>query len=129
MIVRIDFGKESDKKRFYGVLKNLKAVPYLIELKQYRDNRSNKQNAYYWGVVIEILSAHTGFSKDEMHEVLRNKFLRKYKVLPTGEEIKITKSTAELNTVEFENYLESIRKFSDIELGVTIPLPNEFKEV
>src|SRR5690606_35147705 len=122
----IDFSKESDKRRLYGELKRLKQTSYLIELKKYRDNRSNNQNAYYWGVVLKILSDFTGFEPDEMHEVLKAKFIKpKQRELPNGEIVDLPVSTKDLNTEEFENYLGLVRRFADIELHCIIPLPNE----
>ena len=38
--------------------------------------RSNQQSRYYWGIVVQILSEHTGFTKDEVHELLKRKFLK-----------------------------------------------------
>jgi hypothetical protein len=129
MIIIVDFSKKSDKERLYETLKGLRAIPYQIELKEYRDNRSNRQNRYYWGVVLKVLSDYTGFTQDEMHEELKKRFLSYFKVLPTGEEVKLTQRTANLNTEEFERYLEKVRMFAAQELDVVIPLPNEFLEV
>jgi hypothetical protein len=35
------------------------------------------------------------------------------------------KSTTKLSTVEFEDYMESIRRFASMELSLWIPEPNE----
>lgn len=94
-------------------------VQVLIEPKKKR--RSDRQNAYYWGVVIEILSDHTGYSPEEMHEALRNKFLGFYDK-KTG--LRVVSSSAEQDTVEFEKYLTQIRAWAS-ENGIFIPLPNE----
>ncbi len=95
-------------------------------------SRSNPQNSYYWGVVIDMLSENTGFTPDEMHEVLKNRFLnysKKLKLHPLGisnlETQKLTKSTTALTTVEMEGYLSSIRTWASINLGCYIPEPNE----
>jgi hypothetical protein len=91
MILKVDFSSKLDKERLYNVLKGLKSITYLIELKVNRNNRSIPQNKFYWGVVIDILSNHTGFEPEEVHEVLRAKFL-KYKTVVFEEEIEVTKS-------------------------------------
>lgn len=129
MILLVDFSNTSDKVRLYEVLKGLKPVPYQIELKIDRGNRSNNQNRYYWGVVIEILSEHTGFTPEEIHEVLKAKFLRYTKMLPTSEEVNLSRSTKGLDTKEFEEYMEKVRMFAIQELDVEIPLPNEYLNV
>ena len=42
-----------------------------------------------------------------------------------GEKIPITKSTTELSTVEFEDYVAKIRMWAASFLSLIIPLPNE----
>lgn len=126
MILQIDFAKEKDKKKLYEVLKTRKPKVYNIEIKEYRKDRSGNQNKYYWGVVIRELCNHTGYNSDEMHEVLKAKFNPKELVFKqTGEAVKIGGSTADMNTLEFETYLEQIRIFSLTELDILIPLPNQ----
>jgi hypothetical protein len=84
------------------------------------------QNKYYWGVVVPILASEFGYYKDEMHELLRRKFLSYTRVSPhTGEEELFAKSTTKLNTQEMEVYLESIRTWALSEFSVYLPLPNE----
>jgi hypothetical protein len=99
-----------------------------IDLKSERI-RSLPQNQYYWGVIIEILSEELGFNKDEMHEILKHKFLSKTVFLETKEKkmkaLKIPKSTTNLKTVEFEEYLSDIRMWASMDLGIFIPEPNE----
>lgn len=94
-------------------------VQVLIEPKKKR--RSDRQNAYYWGVIIEILSDHTGYSPEEMHEALKSKFLGFYDK-KTG--LRVVTSSAEQDTVEFENYMSQIRAWAS-ENDIFIPLPNE----
>ncbi len=91
--------------------------------------RSGCQNRYYWGVVIDLLSEHTGFDREEMHEVLKHKFLRKtvwiHKKGGIEEQSIITKSTTGLTTKQFEEYLSGIRQWASADLGVFLPEPNE----
>jgi ribosomal protein L39E len=129
MILIIDMNSKSDKDRLYKELKRCKLVPYRVELKEDRDNRSNNQNRYYWAVVIKTLSDETGFTPEEMHEVLKRKFLKYNKVLPNGEQVGITMSTTDLDTKEFEEYMEQIRRFAIQELDILILLPNEIIEI
>lgn len=126
MILQIDFAKESDKKKLYSVLKSRKPKLYNIEIKEYRKDRSGNQNRYYWGVVIKEWCNYTGYAADEMHEVLKAKFNPKELFFKnSGEAIKIGGSTAEMDTLEFENYLDQIRIWSLKEHDLLIPLPNE----
>lgn len=86
--------------------------------------RSNPQNRYYWGVVIDILSNHTGFDPVDMHEILKHKFLDRNVVI-ADEVMRIPKSTTSLTTSEFEIYLSQIKEWASIGLSVVLPDPNE----
>lgn len=83
-------------------------------------NRSENENRYYWGVVVNILADYCGYMPQEMHEALKWKFLRK-----TDGKLETVRSTASLSTNEFEEYLEKIRIWANTELSILIPLPNE----
>ena len=85
-----------------------------------RSRRSLNQNAYYWGVVVKLVSDYTGYEPDEMHEVLKAQF-------NAGEfgEIRYGKSTAKLSTLDFEAYMEQIRRWAAQTLGVVIPEPGQ----
>jgi hypothetical protein len=128
MIFIVDFSKTSDKQRLYKALQGLKPTAYRVELKENKGKRSLNENAYYWGVVVAIMSDYTGDTPDDMHEILKYKFLKTVLVFG-GEEIVVPGQTSALTTKEFEEYLDRIRIFALTELDVKIPLPNEFLEV
>ena len=88
--------------------------------------RSHDQNAYYWGVVLKLICDFTGDMPEDMHNALGIKFLKKI----TKSGLETRRSTADLETMEFEEYLSQIRAWSSIPadqggLAVFIPLPNE----
>ena len=90
-----------------------------VDIKKLRSQRSNNQNNYYFGCVLDILSKETGYEIDEMHEIMKYKFLKQNR--KTGMEY--VKSTSKLSTSEFEDYLEKIRRWASIELSIFIPDP------
>ena len=98
-----------------------------------RTRRSDRQNAYYWGVVLALISEHTGQPVKAVydgsgrvaagvHDFLKDKFLSCYDEF---RDLEIVRSTSSLTSAEFEAYLEKIREWANDELGLTIPLPNE----
>lgn len=89
-----------------------------------KGKRSNPQNRYYWAACVNLLSDHTGFNTDEIHEILKHKFLKKRMMLMTTIH-DITKSTTELTTAEMEDYLSKVRQWASQELSVNIPEPSE----
>ncbi len=92
--------------------------------------RSGNQNRYYWGCVIQILSEDTGYTKDEMHEIIKHKFLLIHSILETKQGRKVavefSRSTTELDTKEFENLMSEIREWASMELGIYIQNPGEY---
>lgn len=87
--------------------------------KNRRKIRSNSQNEYYWGVVLQLISEFTGETVEDLHDHFRVRFLMQ------GEKFSHPRSTTSLTTAEFEDYLAKIRLFATQDLNVFIPLPNE----
>lgn len=85
-----------------------------------KKNRSIQQNKYYHGVVCKLVAGYTGYTPDESHQEMAKLFLSYEK---NGK--RFVKSTTKLKTVEFEEYMESCRRFAAMELQIYIPLPNE----
>lgn len=89
------------------------------------NSRSQEQNRYLWGVCYTMLAAETGHSTEELHTALKEILLPRKFITLGNREVEVTKSTADLNTTEFEHYLERLRVWAQTELGIRIPLPNE----
>jgi len=105
---------------FKAYVKTFEGKQIELTVGSVKKSRSNNQNRYYWGVVVTMLSDETGYSTDEMHDALRMLFLQdRTKKIPT------IKSTTDLSTVEFEDYLAKIRQWAAETLNCVIPDPNE----
>lgn len=101
-----------------------------ISLKVKRSTRSNPQNRYYWGVIIEMvqyaMNEHGNeYSKEEVHEFLKKEFNSEEREMKEGYYVKVPRSTTSMNTVDFMNYKEKIQQFAAEILGIYIPDPNE----
>jgi hypothetical protein len=106
------------------ILTQLEGEDVKVSIKPLYKSRSLSQNNYYWAVIVQILADFTGYSADEIHEVLKSKFLSDEKEV-AGEIIRYAKSTTTLDTLEMEDYLHNIREWASAKLNVFIPLPNE----
>ncbi len=96
-----------------------------IIVRRKRKHRSVQQNRYYW-LIVTMMAEYTGFTKDEMHLVLKSRFLKAEKVnVETGAVFEYVKSSAGLSTVEAEEYYNQVRQFASEEFGINVPLPNE----
>jgi hypothetical protein len=96
--------------------------PVVVTVSKYTKTRSNDQNRYMWGVVYRYISESTGMTPEESHDAMRMLFLR---VSGDGRSPDTIKSTTELSTVQFEEYIESVKQFAAEKLGTYIPDPNE----
>lgn len=99
-----------------------------ISVRRLRATRSIQQNRFYWGVVVESLSEHTGYTPDEVHELLKQRFIPKKLALCDGNgevkgEFVMGGSTRAMTTAEFHEYIESIRRFASEELGIIYLTP------
>jgi hypothetical protein len=111
--------------------KGVKQLVFTVE--EFRQKRSSPQNRYYHGVVVELIyrgMQDAGIdrlydhgpmlTKDRTHDYLKDMFLKAPG--PFGE---ITRSTTELNTQEFGEYIERCVQFAAEYLNVVIPPPGE----
>jgi len=109
-------------KRILSDLKQWEGKRVQIEVCKQKSERSTQQNRYYWGAVVKILAKELGYSTDEIHDLLKFKFLKRNIVIGETEEV-IVKSTAELTKSEFMDYISDIQIWS-AELGIIIQDPN-----
>ncbi|MGV3698294.1 hypothetical protein [Flavobacterium sp.] len=112
-----------------------------VTIERFYKKRSNKQNNYYWGVIVEhwmrIIREYWGeiWEIDEVHEFLKGNL--NYDVLvddstgelatnpQTNEVIRKPKSTTKNTTFTQEEYHEAARQLAWEMFQYTIPLPNE----
>lgn len=112
-----------------------KDLAVTIEVKLKKRFRSDVQNAYYWGVVVAMISQRLrelghDVDRDLTHEFLKGRFLYTEFTDPTsGEVMKIPRKTSELATEEFMEYMEHVKLFAAETLDIYIPDPNEQLEI
>lgn len=100
----------------------------LVEVSAYSPRRSGNLNNYYWGVVVKRISEATGYEPEEVHEICAMKFLPPRVVEIAGETHVLRSSTAKLPTVEFQGYVEAVKRWAAQELSLYIPEPNEYEQ-
>ena len=96
--------------------------------------RSSPQNRYYWGAMLPIVKdglkgVGIEMSKEQTHEMLKYKFIKREFITSDGDILQSIGSTTELSTKEFNEYIESIQIWSAEYLNVNIPDPNEQTEI
>lgn len=118
------------KIRMKEYLQGLIGKKIVFSIKEHKNTRSDRQNRYYWGVVLQMLSEETGHKAEELHEIFKEKFGLKNEIYLSNKQnemeiANITISTTKYNTAQFEEYLEKIRRWSAEFYELYIPLPNE----
>jgi len=128
-----------DSKAFQNYLFRLEGKIVSVVVQIWRKGRSTRQNSYYWGVILDLLSEHTGHTPKELDVFLKIKFLQRFIPMEIwdGEydryghktyqtrEVQTILGTSELNTVQFEDYASKIRMWASMDLGLFIPEPNQ----
>ncbi len=94
----------TNRQEFNQTIKDLNG-DYYLELKE-THVRSPIQNNYYWRIV-DILGEDLGYTKSEMHNVIKDYF-----------EIE---STKHLSQTEFAKFIDDIIIWAGSEMGITLP--------
>lgn len=114
------------RDRFKQYLYTLNGKEVEVTVSQKGRKRSERQNKYLWGVVYKLLSDYFGYTTDEMHELMKQKFAPKKEVKMGNEIMLIPCSTTELLTTNFNDYLDQIKQFG-AENNIIIPDPEKVK--
>lgn len=92
--------------------------PWRVQIAPYKKNRSLEQNNYMWAMNTEI-AKHTGHTPEEIHEHCKGQFLAPRSV--TVKEMTTEyRTTTTLNTAEMSEYLERIRAWAQVDLGIAL---------
>lgn len=118
-----------NRKDFTQRIRQMRDGSVTITVERTHATRSLQQSRYYWGVIVDLLSQHTGYTPDEIHEILKAKFIPKH--LAVADENGVIKgefviggTTTTLDKLEFAEFTESIRRWAAEDLGVVIPDPD-----
>ncbi len=109
------------------VSKLAEGTQFEVIIRPVLDSRSLKLNRTYW-MYLTMVGDELGYSKNEMHDYFKMKFLCE-KMEINGELILSCKSTSDLSTKKFCEYLESIFHFCSSELGVVLPDIQDIQEL
>ena len=110
-----------DKADLYQELKRHQ-LPYKVNIEPIYQQRTDRENRYYWGVVIKTLCEFTGYYSHEMHNVLLIMFAKiGSDVDEYGREFHIVESTAGMSSIRKEKYLEDIRTYFLTDYKLRIP--------
>lgn len=131
--MNMNFGVVRNKNQVLELVERIKQMrlPFKYAFQDIYPTRSLESNKYYWGVVLKFISEATGHSPMEIHEAYKQKFLIQYDFIYHLLHcqymfwIEPTASTAKLDEKQIWDYIFQVRADAELELHITIPLPNE----
>lgn len=126
--IDIEDGNIVQKRMVRKKFDQLKDGSYKISI-QSGKRRTNKENRYYWGTVLQLVFdglRDMGFEKiidkEDAHLVCKSLFLKQDETR-NGVRIEKAGSSKKLTTVEFEEYIQHITIWAGDYLNVVIPPP------
>lgn len=108
-----------NKAEFTAHLHSLNGKRVNVSVEKQTRRRSNDQNEWYWGVILKLISEHTGQDPQSLHVAFKYKFSEKI----TLNGLVIPQSTRTRDTISFSEYCESIRQWAREFLNLDIPDP------
>jgi hypothetical protein len=143
--------KIKGRKAFDNDIKVFEGKDVCITISKKKRKRSTPSNALYW-MYVTIIAAEIGVTKEEMHDLIKAKFLIKkvyicnnafcelqgdfYVDVKTGEliegevkEIETIQSTATLSQSDFSNLVDDVKVWALELFNIKLPNPGESNEL
>lgn len=112
------------RKKIAEELKQFEGKRIQIRIEKLKSKRSIQQNRYWW-LAMTILGNELGYSKEETHELMKFKFLKRERVIEkTGEILEYIESTTTLSKSDFADMVTDMVRWA-ASMGIIIPLPGE----
>ena len=96
---------------------------WVVEVRRKTKQRTLSQNRWLW-MCHQILADDTGNHIDDIHDIIKEKFLTPRVVVFNDVEHR-TYSTQNLTTVEWGEFMEKYYAFAASELGIMFPHPDD----
>ena len=114
--LKIDF---LDEERFVDDLMKLDGKDIVFTLSENKDYRTNSQNKLWWKYM-HILGQELGYTKNEMHDICKLKFLKRERV-EDGIKVEYLKSTAQLTKKEFKKLVDDVIIWAAQTFSINLP--------
>ena len=85
--------------------------PLAVTVSAHKAKRTQSQNARYWAM-LGVMAEHTGHEAEEIHDLMRAKFLEHREVTIGGQQYTILQSTTRLSTAAMAAYIERIEAWA-----------------
>lgn len=119
-----------DKERLNNCIEYLKSLPLdgslIVDIGEYKKSRSNAQNRTYWKW-IGIIAKEQGYTSDELHDILKVRFLGTETKDIDGQLIIQPRSTTKLTTKEMGEYMTKVQMLAST-LEISLPIPEDYRD-
>lgn len=140
---KVENGKlKRNRTRIEDAVRSFEGKEVYVTIERKRSKRSNEQNRFYHAVVVELVRQRLldfgyRYSKDQVHEKLKQwmsveapDIMLDETIIPeTGLVLSSVRSTTDLSTSEFMDYIATIQQWAAENLDLVIPDPNEQLEI
>jgi len=122
----------SDRTGFRAYLRQFAGKNVIVSVNEPSKKRSLAQNRWLWGQALPLIAEHCGYDRHE-HERLHYDLLSvrfgttAVAPLITGAPPRIvpTRTSSELTTAEFSDYMDWLTRYAAETFDVILPLPDE----
>jgi len=118
------FIPESQEK-YHLWLSSLEGKDVELTVNRLTRERTNQQNRLLW-FYIRLISAETGYTEDEVLDLMKSIFLKEFKDVG-HKRYTVVKSTSSLTTVEFSRFIEQVKEWAAKEISLYLPEPEQLK--
>ena len=101
--------------------------PLRVTIEENKRRRSLGQLALYWMWLHDVadkVADYTGYTAEDIHEFLKQKYLRPI-VVEIGDDVVQRYTTTKLTTAEMHDFVDKVYMWATSELGLLLPLPEE----
>jgi hypothetical protein len=113
-----------DREAFKGQVQAMRRGPVSVDVAIARARHSQKARGYYRGVVLRLICDHTGDDSSDLHDFLKRRFTSPVVHTVLGEPFEVY-TTAEDDSQAFYDFVEAVRRFALVELGIETPDPDQ----
>ena len=110
----------NNKQQFQDQLVEFEGKDVVIKITERNNNRTKDQNSLFWKW-IEIISNHTGYTKEETKELISYKFLQRERVDAEGYTETYLRGTSTLSKKEFNEFMNEVSYWSNSTFNITLP--------
>ena len=114
--LKIDF---LDEERFVNNLLKLEGKDIIFTISENKDYRTKEQNKLWWKYM-EIMGSTLGYTKNEMHDICKLKFLKRER-FDDGIKVEYLKSTAQLTKKEFKTLVDEVIIWAAKTFSINLP--------